>query len=691
MAKIAKVSLSADVKEFQQKIGETKKLLLDMSKLKINPTISDDFEKKFKEDLTKSAEQLEDKIKDIEKAYNKMASKGVDAYSDERAKKLVQEHSEYNKKLEETKKLLDDINKKQDPKTASSAPQKRGGGLISSMTGKAGQAASMLGLSLGFGGLISRGGSLARSEMGVQELTGGTTIGDKRSELGFSRSERVDRARGLAESAGRKMSSEELTSQVDFGEKLQRAFGISSGQQAGAMGAARRAGVEDQQKFLGNAVSDALVAGLEGSSISEYLGSMTSYMEGMSKGVDINDGSLRGFSGALANMDFFKKNPERIFDAINNIDAVFKGGDRFQQAQAALAITQVSGGTASPAEVEVRRQMGLFGSLDKDTMKSAGFSNKEIKALSTDGGEIVTQMFKNIMKEGSGEATGSQFQRFLTATNLEGNAGGGLEIFNKLKNNESLDLKDMDKLKGANKSPEERMNDQLNKTMNTHAGEVLKASAIIQDAVDKLAIELTTMTSKLIVGMDDLGVSFETLGKIIIASTIANTASGMMGGKGLSGLLGGASKLGVGGMAMKAGAVGMAGLAGYAVGTGINYGADKLTTEENQFGEKSNIFERGMGKAATLLPEGLGGISDEQYNLMYGNKSIDPKINQDVGGMSFDPSLAKPETESTDKNTDAILSLTERLGEVIRQSYKSGPRENVRTSMPMSSKRVGGR
>lgn len=57
---------------------------------------------------------------------------------------------------------------------------------------------------------------------------------------------------------------------------------------------------------------------------------------------------------------------------------------------------------------------------------------------------------------------------------------------------------------------------------------------------------------------------------------------------------------------------------GYLAGKGLNKLADAYTTQTNKYGQTSNIFERGFGKMATWLPESMGGISDEQYQDMYG-------------------------------------------------------------------------
>lgn len=91
------------------------------------------------------------------------------------------------------------------------------------------------------------------------------------------------------------------------------------------------------------------------------------------------------------------------------------------------------------------------------------------------------------------------------------------------------------------------------------------------------------------------------------------------------------------------GKLGLAAGAGVAIGTGINALADKYTTQENQYGQKSNAFERLMGKAHTFLPKSWGGISQDEYENMY-----DPFKNR------FARNKAKFEAKQAGEKTSAV-------------------------------------
>lgn len=156
-------------------------------------------------------------------------------------------------------------------------------------------------------------------------------------------------------------------------------------------------------------------------------------------------------------------------------------------------------------------------------------------------------------------------------------------------------------------------------------------------------------------------------------------------GKGIGALGSGAAALGGGGaagLATTLGGVGIAGAAGYAAGTGINYLADKFTGQENQFGEKSNIFERGIGKAMTYLPEWAGGISDKKYQQMYG-AAPRGAAGGGEGQQQMGPKLQVSDdknTEATSANTAAIRQLTQMMGgqKGVPASHGPSPHKAVR-------------
>lgn len=235
-------------------------------------------------------------------------------------------------------------------------------------------------------GAISRGLSLARSPLGMlgMGVTAGAIISNsisrqveegrmrmemrglsgavpgKDSRYGFDVRERYERGTQIAGAAGRDLSGKEMDRFVDESEKMQRAFGIQGEAYSGAVGAARKAGITVEDKFISATIGEAVAAGMSGSAVGEYLSEMTGYLSSMSKGIDIDDTSLRGMAGALGQMDFFKKDPSRIFDALRGIEAAFRDSDPYSQYLSYKSLAASDSGI-SPAGIEMRRKMPLFG------------------------------------------------------------------------------------------------------------------------------------------------------------------------------------------------------------------------------------------------------------------------------------------------------------------------------------------
>jgi hypothetical protein len=239
----------------------------------------------------------------------------------------------------------------------------------------------------GVAAAFSRKLESSRSGLAVRSLSGNALVKDDTTR-GFNRLERYERGLSIAGAAGRDLTDESLTKFVDSSEKMQRAFGISGEQYAGAMGAARKTGVANQDKFISGVIGDAVANKLSGSAVGEYLAQMTGYMESMSKGVDIDDKSLRGMAGALGSMEFFKKDPAKIFDALRGIESAFKDNDPYMQYLTYRSIQDASSGPISPSGVELRRDMGLFGNkLDDDTKKRLEDMDPELAKIFSIGGK----------------------------------------------------------------------------------------------------------------------------------------------------------------------------------------------------------------------------------------------------------------------------------------------------------------
>jgi hypothetical protein len=97
-------------------------------------------------------------------------------------------------------------------------------------------------------------------------------------------------------------------------------------------------------------------------------------------------------------------------------------------------------------------------------------------------------------------------------------------------------------------------------------------------------------------------------------------------------------------LAGPAAAVAGAGMTGYEIGDKVVNPllVDKYTTKQNKYGEKSNAVERGIGKLATMLPESMGGISEAQYQDMYGDA----------------PAKAAPKKQASQGAIDTVNKLT---------------------------------
>jgi len=134
------------------------------------------------------------------------------------------------------------------------------------------------------------------------------------------------------------------------------------------------------------------------------------------------------------------------------------------------------------------------------------------------------------------------------------------------------------------------------------------------------ALEKAGITPVYVVNGSEIGKNFKTsFEEAMNNSTTAATGAGAKG----MGLLG------------KLGMVAGAGLLGAGAGSLIDeYATDNGTT--NKYGQKYNVFEKGMAK---LVPESLGGMSKEEYEDTYGSKSQVVKVEIDVKHPGF---MARP-------------------------------------------------
>lgn len=498
MARTAKIALTADVRGFKKATDEARNALDTLGKVKISPEAEENLKKIVSDDLAQKATRLKNQMQALTDVINNMGKTGAEAHD---LKKVV----EHTKKLDELKKAYDDISKAQKeigkgkfPPTPQ-APREEEGGGIGGLLGRGRLIMAAAG-ALGIRAAFNTRTEMARQRLDVMGVTTDQQMGSERSQFGFTPEERRRRLAEVARAAG-SVTGQQATRLAEVSELAQRAFGVEQGTTAEAISASRKAGVQDQAKFVASAIGSAVASGLTGSKIGEYLSSMTSYMQSMSEGIDIDDGSLNGFAAAMGQIPFFKNDPNRIFSALQDMNTTFKGGDPFQKAQATRAILGAAPG-AGPAATEFRRSMGLFGKLDQETMSNlqkAGMGGPALRAIGAGGPEIIKNIFDEIMKSTEGMTTEDRLYQFQQRTGME--AGPAASIFGRLATGKSVGYEEFQK---AMQTPEELLKnsqDRLNKTMGTIEGKFVDLnatlSAIGEDIAGNIARPFAELGSKI--------------------------------------------------------------------------------------------------------------------------------------------------------------------------------------------------
>lgn len=548
MSRNAKITLTAEVRGFKTAVADARKTLEGLGDVQIDS----DSLKKLKEaigsDLVKKADDVSKKFNEINEELENMAKGGEEAFDSTKA-------VEYTKALKGLKETLDDIKQTQADikkggfesfiegiKGGTTAGDKKGGGLKGMMGGGLMKIAGPLMAALGVGAVYSKAKSMAEQNIKIRQLSTDTGGLRSNSKLGFDNDERRGRALDMAKSMGGG-SSEDITRYTDMGEQVERAYGVEASQSSGFVGASRKAGGANAEKAMSNAIGSAVAAGLEGSKIGEYLGAMTGYMESLSTGVNIDQGSLTGFAGALSSMPFFKNDPNRSFSTIKSLDNTFKGGDAFQTGMANRAIMG-AGGPMDAASLANRRAAGLFGNeLDDTTMKQLEKAGVNTKGLKTSGSDIVQNMFQDVMKSTQGMGGDERLNAFRERTGME--FGDSATLFGQLSSGKGPTKDMVKKFKESQMSPEER----LAKTMGSVDGNMLKLTTSLNNLYEGIVGKLIPPLTKLANGI--LGMFGDNT-----QSSIGNMVDGAEGVAGAAAGLYGASKLsklgkGAGGLAKK--------------------------------------------------------------------------------------------------------------------------------------------
>lgn len=640
MGRTAKVTLTADVRGFKAQVDDAKKALTGLGQIKMSSAGMEKLTKNLGEHLKKVGSDLEAKISKVEDQLANMATSSDAAFDSKKAARLAESLETLKSKYKEINKLQKDLGKGKLP-TPGEDSGGEGGGLGGLLKGGMGMFTKMLGfagVSLGAGAMFNKREKMADERLKMTPLTMDRKSVSEESNLGYTPSERRQTGAEIAQQT--QVTSKALSSLTDLSEQLERGYGVSKEQTAGAIGTARRSGVADQGKFVASAVGAAVAAKLEGSKIGEYLSSMTGFMESMSQGINVDSNSLNGFAAAMGTLPFFKNDPSRIFDALRGMSTSFQSNDRFQQAQSARAIIRGAPG-ASAAAIETRRDMGLFGSVDKETqgnLKKAGMSGADLQALNVTGGQIIQNTFKDIMESTKGMDVSNQNYAFAQRTGMT--QGQSMPIYAKMAAAKA-DGKDIDfekiakEIADATADPQKLLSDrmaQLGSTFGNAEGSIKDLASAISRLAERITQDLVDPMVTLAQEMRRLADKMSGKEGGISTDNAADAAVGVIAVGGaltaLSSIAGVLTTIGsVGAVAatvMGTLGAGLAALAGVAVGKVLSPLVDKaIGSSTNRQGEKVDPIESAIGLGAAILPGTGYGLKDYARDYM-GTKPNDP-------------------------------------------------------------------
>lgn len=664
----AKLSITGDARGFKKATDDSKKALENLGKTKVSDT--------GLKTLSQQIVDLEKKVKSLSESKALLAKGGIKGEELDAWKKLNKEIKDNKRLIQEAKATRESISSTPDkrdklPPEEKEEKKKKDKGPSSS------DIKNILAVAAGGYGIMSmwsRRVQMAGERLPQRALTTDSGIAGERSSLGFTPEERRSRSLEMAKNAS-PMKGSELTKLTDLGEQLQRAYGISGDESSGAIGAARKAGVDDQGKFLKQTVGTATNAGMQGNQVSEYLSSMTGFLSEISKGVNIDTDSLNGFAGALGKMPFFKTDPSRIFDMMRGMDQGFKGGDEFQRAQGIRAISKSAPGQEA-SMYQMREGMGIWGGMDKnkagdaDTLKKLQAKGMNTSALEVTGGQIVQNMMDEIEASTKNMSIGDQAKQLSSRLNISDRAG--LELMANKGN-----IGKMDKvMKNESMSPEEK----IKQVMENMDGTIKNVDATLEDMKDAMAEKIADPLAKLATGIDELikalGLNTEAIGSTVGA--IAIVGATIMGAYNLLSKFLPAAEV----AAEAAGAAETIAGAGAATATGVGAGIAGMATA----GIATALYSPAVGEGSD--DTGVSrfqqtGKADKRQQFDFGQNDMFPQLPK--SGMSYQgleqgsntPTMMNntglgsgvvAPTDATEKNTGAI----ERLTDAILRSMQGG-------------------
>lgn len=586
--KQAKIQLTADTRGFKKQIDDAKAMIKTLGEGNVSPQVGEKLRNIYSVQLGRSLKDVDRQIKSTQKTLEEMANASAKSFP---AEKITQ----FTSKLDQLKTRYKEIKDLQDGLAAGKLPevpqQQAGGGGGGGMFGRAGRVLSLVAGGMGMMSAFSRRDQMATGRLSQRAMTTDGQFAGETSQLGFTPEERRQRASQLARQTP--VSGEQLTSLTDLGEQLERAYGVDQGQFSESVGAARRAGIDDQAGMIRRTTGMASAAGLASPQIVELMQAQTSYLAEMSKGINIDGASLTGFATAMSTLPFFKNDPTRAFDAIRDMNKAFTGGDEFQRAQGIRAISQAAGG-GSASSLEFRREMGLFGQLDKETLDNLDKAGVDTRAMRVGGGDIVKNIFDEIMTTTEGQSQNDRLYQFQKRTGLS--QGAAASIFGEMNKPGGGDMNKIQKeLEDAMKDPQIAIQERLNDTYRNADGSMKDLSSMMQRVLEGMATNIAEPMTKLALKIDEL------------IKALGGDTEGIASGIGTAGVIG-ATALGTAGV-MKGG--------GKALGkaaTGAAKGVGKFA------GKAAPMMKAGgkaLGKAAgRALPfVGLGMFAKDAYDV----------------------------------------------------------------------------
>jgi hypothetical protein len=518
----AKIQISADVQQLKQSVEQAKKTMQGLGQVKISNQSLETIKKSFGEDLEKRIQGATKHIENLERKIESLSQAGKGAMS-----------KEFSLTIEKVKTLRSELENLKKVKTQLETGEigvqdaaKRTGGLMRGVAGGVGRVAGMVGLGLGVGALYGTARETAGQRAGLRALTGGSVV-EADSSMGFTPEERRQRATDIARSLGRDVSTAELTRLTNFGEKVERGYGVDSGTLAAGVRESRRAGITDSQKLLATSIGLAVSQGLEGSRVGEYLSAMTGYMSELADSITVDTDSVNAISAAFGDIPFFKNDPSRFFNQLRGLDQAFKEGDRFQQAQAARAIQASMGGMgATPAAVELRRGLGLFGG-NKGLAERTG-----VEALGVGGGTILQNMFNEMKTATESMSPEEQLLEIMTRGNLQGQ--GGIEIAQMVREGKGGQITEK-QIQMAQMSPEKqletKMQERLANTFQNADKSILQLNASIKALQEFLANDLMAVLTRLVSGVEAVANFFGMTPSVENAATAVKAGAAAYGVK----------------------------------------------------------------------------------------------------------------------------------------------------------------